>query len=510
MKHVLESTDSVIAIRGKAGVGKTRLMQEVVSAIEASGLRVQPAAPTAMATHEVLRGDGFTSAQTVAGVLQNADLQRHLKGQVIWVDEAGLLSTPDMAKLVKLADRLDARLLLTGDTHQHTSVARGDAMKLLETHGGITPAEVRTVRRQQHEAYREACARLNAGDLERGFEALKGMGAIREVGDETRAAELAGTYMDTVTGGRSALVVSPTHAEGRIVTSQIRERLRDAKLIGQHDASIEQLRPRQLTEAEKADATVYRPGDVVEFHQNIAGGTRRSDRAMVTGVTDRMVTATRQRDGRAITLPLELATRFEVYEMQSLGVARGDHLRITKNGRTQEGRHRLNNGSIYEVKGLTKDGKIKLTNGWTLPKGFGHVAHGYCVTSHAAQGRTVDHVILAQSSDSAGAADKKQFYTSVTRGRHAVTIFTDDAQKLLRSVSRDRSRVSATELLGGPPMPGRQLCHAPDHQRTLAVFLNGQRGAKLRAALNARLERARGRRRSRTATRDRKGPAHER
>jgi len=196
--------------------------------------------------------------------------------------------------------------------------------------------------------------------------------------------------------------------------------------------------------------------------------------------------------------------------MQSLGVARGDHLRITKNGRTQEGRHRLNNGSIYEVKGLTKDGKIKLTNGWTLPKGFGHVAHGYCVTSHAAQGRTVDHVILAQSSDSAGAADKKQFYTSVTRGRHAVTIFTDDAQKLLRSVSRDRSRVSATELLGGPPMPGRQLCHAPDHQRTLAVFLNGQRGAKLRAALNARLERARGRRRSRTATRDRKGPAHER
>ncbi len=498
VRHVLESTDGVVAIRGRAGVGKTRLMQEVVSAIEQSGLRVQPAAPTAMATHEVLRGDGFTNAQTVASVLQNPDLQHRLKGQVIWVDEAGLLSTPDMAKLVKMADKLDARLLLTGDTAQHSSVTRGDAMRLLETHGGITPAEVRTVRRQEHEAYREACSRLNAGDLERGFETLRNMGAIREVADDTRAAELAGTYVETVTSGRSALVVSPTHGEGRAVTERIRECLRESKLIGQRDASIEQLRPRQLTEAEKQDATVYRPGDVVAFHQNVAGGTRRSDRVLVTGVSDRTVTATRQRDGQEIALPLELAKRFEVYEKSDLGVAKGDQIRITKNGRTHDGKHRLNNGSIYEVKGLTKDGKIRLTNGWTLPKGFGHLTHGYCVTSHAAQGRTVDHLILAQSSDSAGAGDRKQFYTSVTRGRKAVTIFTDDANRLLKSVLRDRSRVSATELVGGPPppLPGRQLSHAQHQQRSLALFASVRRGSRIRAALNARLERVRGRRRA--------------
>ncbi|UYV13475.1 MAG: relaxase domain-containing protein [Phycisphaera sp.] len=510
VRHVLESTDGVVAIRGRAGVGKTRLMQEVVSAIEALGLRVQPAAPTAMATHEVLRGDGFDTAQTVASVLQNTDLQHRLKGQVVWVDEAGLLSTPDMAKLVRMADRLDARLLLTGDTAQHSSVARGDAMRLLEVHGGITPAEVRTVRRQQHEAYREACSRLNAGDLERGFAALKDMGAIREVGDDTRATELAGTYLDTVTSGRTALVVSPTHGEGRAVTDQIRERLRDEKLIGQRDSVIEQLRPRQLTEAEKADATVYRPGDVVEFHQNIPGGTRRSDRVMVTGVSARTVTATRQRDSQEITLPLKLAKRFEVYEKRSLGITRGDQVRITKNGRTHDGKHRLNNGTIYGVTGLTRDGKIKLTNGWTLPKGFGHIAHGYCVTSFGSQGRTIDHLILAQSSDSAGAADKKQFYTSVTRGRKAVTVFTDDANRLLKSVSRDRSRVSATELVGGPPppltppLPDRQLSHSQNQQRSLALFASVRRGTKIRAALNARIERVRSRRRARS--RQRQGP----
>ncbi|MEO1279470.1 MAG: helicase C-terminal domain-containing protein, partial [Planctomycetota bacterium] len=139
-------------------------------------------------------------------------------------------------------------------------------------------------------------------------------------------------------------------------------------------------------------------------------------------------------------------------------------------------------------------------------KDFGHLTHGYCVTSHAAQGRTVDHLILAQSSDSAGAADRKQFYTSVTRGRKAVTIFTDDTNRLLKSVLRDRSRVSATELVGGPPppLPGRQLSHSRNQQRSLALFASVRRGSRIRTALNARLERVRGRRRAKQ--RQRGGP----
>ncbi|MEO0476236.1 MAG: MobF family relaxase, partial [Planctomycetota bacterium] len=132
VKHVLTTPDTVVAITGRAGVGKTRVMREVVDAIEATGRTVHIAAPTAKAVHDTLHGDGFDNAKTVAAHLVDPATPDATKKQVLWVDEAGLLSGPDMAKLIKLAHENDARLILTGDTRQHRSVIRGDALRLLE------------------------------------------------------------------------------------------------------------------------------------------------------------------------------------------------------------------------------------------------------------------------------------------------------------------------------------------------------------------------------------------
>jgi primosomal protein N' len=55
VKHVLESRDRVILVRGVAGSGKTTLMQEVVEGIEEIGTKVRAFAPTADASRGVLR-----------------------------------------------------------------------------------------------------------------------------------------------------------------------------------------------------------------------------------------------------------------------------------------------------------------------------------------------------------------------------------------------------------------------------------------------------------------------
>ena len=70
---------------------------------------------------------------------------------------------------------------------------------------------------------------------------------------------------------------------------------------------------------------------------------------------------------------------------------------MTANGRTADGRHRLNNGALYTVKGFTPAGDVVVDNGWVIGRDFGHVAHGYVVTSHASQGKTVDKVLIGQS-----------------------------------------------------------------------------------------------------------------
>ena len=128
--HVLQSMDRVTAIRGGAGTGKTTMMREAVAAIESTGQKVFTFAPSAEASRGVLRTDaGFANAETVEALLQNQKLQQQVRGQVIWIDEAGLLSVRTLARVADLAEKENCRIILSGDTAQHRAVERGDALR---------------------------------------------------------------------------------------------------------------------------------------------------------------------------------------------------------------------------------------------------------------------------------------------------------------------------------------------------------------------------------------------
>lgn len=428
VSHVLESRDRVILIRGAAGTGKTSMMQEAVEAIEANGRRVFTFAPSADASRGVLRQEGFASADTVARLLKDELLQANARGQAIWIDEAGLLSTRSMAQVFDLADRLGARVILSGDRRQHGSVERGAALRLLEEEAGIVPAEIRDIQRQKGE-YKRAVKALSEGHTEAGFHELDKLGWVRELPETQRYKALAQDYVDTVNTGRTALVVSPTHREGEWITDEIRARLKQGGQLGEGERQVLILQNANLTEAERADAMNYSPGDVAVFHQN-AKGHRKGER-LIAGKDP---------------LPLDQADKFQVFHLALLPVAPGETVRITRNGTTADGDHRLNNGAVYTIKRLDKTGNMVLTNGWTIAKDFGHLAHGYCVTSHASQGKTVDRVFIGQSSESLPASSREQFYVSVSRGRERATIYTDDKKSLLEAVSRSDERVTATEL----------------------------------------------------------------
>jgi ATP-dependent exoDNAse (exonuclease V) alpha subunit len=152
-------------------------------------------------------------------------------------------------------------------------------------------------------------------------------------------------------------------------------------------------------------------------------------------------------DGSIKQLPLERAQHFQAYSTQDIPLAAGDKIRITQNGFTRDKAHRLNNGAIYDVKGFTKKGDIKLSNGWVIDKQYSNLAHGYCTTSVAAQGKTVDRVFIAQSSESFPASSQEQFYVSASRGRQQARIYTDDLEALREAVARSSVRTSATDLV---------------------------------------------------------------
>ncbi|MGH7243422.1 MAG: MobF family relaxase [Phycisphaerales bacterium] len=429
VEHVLKSPDRVIIVRGAAGVGKTSMMQEAVEAIEANGKKVFTFAPTAVASRGVLRDEGFADSDTVARLVRDEKQQAALLHQVMWIDEAGLLGTPTLVKLFDIAKKQDARVILSGDTRQLGSVERGAALKLLETQAGILPAEILEIKRQQGR-YMEAVKLLSAGDLERGLEQLDKLGWVRALEDCERYTELADDYIRALNAKKSVLVVSPTYAEGNRISAEIRARLKDNGYLGTDEKTFSVLTNSQLTEAERTDPANFEPRDVLVFHQNAKGIIRGARISIGDG-----------------PLPLDQAARFQVYREGELRLAPGDMIRITKNGFTPDRKHALHNGARYAIKGFSRSGDIVLTNGWTIDKDFGFLTHGYISTSQAAQGTTVDRVLVSISAESIPAASQNGFYVAASRGRHRATIYTDDKSALLEAVRRPEEKMTATELI---------------------------------------------------------------
>jgi conjugative relaxase-like TrwC/TraI family protein len=443
--HVLQSQDRVTAVRGGAGTGKTTMMKEAVAAIESTGFKVFTFAPSAEAARGVLRSDaGFANAETVEMLLQNAALQKQVRGQVIWIDEAGLLSVRTLARVADLAERDNCRLVLSGDTAQHRAVERGDALRILENHAGLNAAELTEIRRQKVEAHKNLIAGLRGGNLEGAFKQLDALGMLRELPSETRHEALADDYAAAIKRGRSALVVSPTHAEGERVTEQIRSKLKTAKKIGMDEREFLQLKNLQWTEAQRSDARNYAPGMIVQFHQNVVG-FQRGERVTVYGCSAGCIFV-RRTNGQVVSLHLEKAARFQVYESRCIPLAPGDMIRITQNGFTTGGK-RLNNGDLKQIKGFTKQDDLELSNGWVVSADYGNLTHGYCITSYSAQSKGVDCVFVAESSESFRAADREQFYVSASRFKEALTIYTDDKGALLDAVNKTSQRPSATDLV---------------------------------------------------------------
>jgi hypothetical protein len=105
------------------------------------------------------------------------------------------------------------------------------------------------------------------------------------------------------------------------------------------------------------------------------------------------------------------------------------------NGETR----RLANGAAVVVQSVDAAGRLVLTDGSTL---FSRqVVHGYAMTSHAAQGLTVDQVFVA------GAISREGLYVSATRGREAIRVFVSDREAFLDDAGlKSEARMSALEF----------------------------------------------------------------
>jgi hypothetical protein len=202
-----------------------------------------------------------------------------------------------------------------------------------------------------------------------------------------------------------------------------------------------------LTVAQKGDARNYADGMILDFHQNAKGGFKRGEKAVVVeGKNGLEVLKT---DGTRAAIPTQ-TDRFDVFRTREIAIAKGDRIRITKNGEAKvEGQAkgtRLNNGDIFTVEGFTKEGDIRLEKGRLLPKTWGHLTLGYTDTSYAAQGKTADRVFISVGDESLPAVNRQGWYVAASRGREQAKIYVDSKEDVREEIARTGDRLSAVEL----------------------------------------------------------------
>jgi len=436
--HVLQTDDQFTGFRGLAGAGKTTALQEIAQVFSQDQRPALFCALTATAA-EVLRKEVSPEAVTLAKLLIDPREQESIQNGVIVLDEAGLVGLDDMHSLFSLALERNARIILSGDTGQHSGVARGDALRLLEEHSIYRAGHLDQIRRQQEAGYREV---VELAASQHPQEALDRLDALGKVVEPERLYEsAAGAFLEAREQGRSALLVAPTWAEIDSVTQCVRSQLQEKGLLSKKEESVAVFDSLGWTEAQKSNPSQYVPGMRILFSQT-SGHFHHHEEVEVVKIAQGSLQV-RKEDGSLSSFRPRSGTPFEVGERRELAVSPGDELLLQAN-RSKEG---LLNGQVVTVKAV-QDGKITLSDGRSLPDNYKQFTHGYCVTSHSSQARTVDSVFLVASSRSAGAIHREQFYVSISRGRQECRVFTDDKELLRNRIARSTHRQAALDLLG--------------------------------------------------------------
>lgn len=179
------------------------------------------------------------------------------------------------------------------------------------------------------------------------------------------------------------------------------------------------------------------PGQILGFRRAVKGIAKDEALEVVRIENERVIVRHEAGGEQAVTS--KHAKSSDVLEQRPVEVAAGDRLLLTANRR--DAGFRSTNGEIVTVAQVDAAGRIRLEDGRTLPADYRQIAHGYAVTAHRCQGRSVDAVII-----SADGMQKELFYVAASRGRQSVDVITSDKERLRQTVARSTARKSASEL----------------------------------------------------------------
>jgi conjugative relaxase-like TrwC/TraI family protein len=433
VRSVLSNRDKYQIFRGIAGAGKTTTLGEINKGYLEAGIKAYYFAPTKTAVKELKSIS--SEADTVSRLIVDFKNSKtgHLDNSVIVIDEAGLLSAKQGRMLSEIAKAHNSRVLFVGDSKQHSSVERGDFLRLLEEHSKIQTSELKEIRRQKDPELKKAVYLFSEG---KAFEGLRKLDSLDVVSEKSNyMAEAANEFIKATSNGKKlekTLAVAPTNSEVEKLNREIRYRLKKSEVLSSKETKIPVFKSKNWTVEQKKNISRYKIGDTVSFVQK-AGSLSKNSLHVISSIQDKILYFN---DGRYINID-KMAEKIDIGKLNTAPFSSGEKIRITAND------HKLGliNGDVKIVQKIYA-GMIITEDGCEIPIDFGHFQYGYTDTSHKSQGKTVDNVIIA-----AKRLDPKAAYVAPSRARYSVKIFTQNKETLFKSVSNSKNREAVMDYL---------------------------------------------------------------
>ena len=332
----LAGGDGISVVVGLAGAGKSTMLSAARDAWERAGFSVHGAALSGKAAEGLEQSSGIAS-RTLASWESGWSAGRGELGKsdVFVIDEAGMVSSRQLASFIGAAEKAGAKIVLVGDPEQLQPIQAGAAFRAVAERVGF--AELAQVRRQADGWQRQASQEFARHRTEHGLAAYADRGAVR--------------FSETRVEAIDAIV--------RDVGRDMRERPEGSRLVLAHRrADVRELNA-AIREARQAAGELARGEDAGEWRFMTNDG----ERAFVAG--DRVIFLENNRD---------------------LGVKNGVLGVVSE---VSEGRlsARLDDA---EGPGQGREVGVSLAE-------YAAIDHGYATTIHKSQGATVDRAYVLAS-----------------------------------------------------------------------------------------------------------------
>ena len=257
--RLLTTRTAVSVLTAPAGAGKTHTVAAYAQAwIRLTGRRVIGITTAENAARQMAEeglAEAYNSAAFLGRVKGSDELRYPVpvhEGDVLVLDEAGMISTADLALIMDLADRAGALVVPTGDPFQLGAVEAGGMLgSLIEALGA---AELSEVLRFTAGWERDASVRLRAGD-KAVIADYDRRGRIRGADREATFSRAAGAWLADHLHGRESVLLAGSNEEAAELARIVQARLVQAGIVVQPRAPL-------------ADGNQAGTGDLIRARQN--------------------------------------------------------------------------------------------------------------------------------------------------------------------------------------------------------------------------------------------------